>query len=130
MARRIMLIDDYESDLLFTRLILERCDQRYEVVEYDSAQEALQYLQSHPEHGISVILLDINMPGMDGFEFLQAYEMLPATKQAEAVVVMLTSSPDPRDRARAESFRSVRGYITKPIDKTTASGLVNLIGPN
>jgi len=130
MARRIMLIDDYESDLLFTRLMLERCDQQYEVVEYDSAQEALQYLQSHPGHGISVILLDINMPGMNGFEFLQAYEMLAATKQAEAVVVMLTSSPDPRDRARAESFGSVRGYITKPIDKATASGLVKLIGPN
>ena len=130
MARRIMLIDDYESDLLFTRLMLERCDQHYEVVEYDSAQEALQYLQSHPGHGISVILLDINMPGMNGFEFLQAYEMLAATKQAEAVVVMLTSSPDPRDRARAESFGSVRGYITKPIDKATASGLVKLIGPN
>jgi CheY-like chemotaxis protein len=130
MARRIMLIDDYESDLLFTRLMLERCDQQYEVVEYDSAQEALQYLQSHPGHGISVILLDINMPGMNGFEFLQAYEMLAATKQAEAVVVMLTSSPDPRDRARAESFGSVRGYITKPIDKATASGLIKLIGPN
>jgi CheY-like chemotaxis protein len=130
MARRIMLIDDYESDLLFTRLMLERCDQPYEVVEYDSAQEALQYLQSHPGHGISVILLDINMPGMNGFEFLQAYEMLAATKQAEAVVVMLTSSPDPRDRARAESFGSVRGYITKPIDKATASGLIQLIGPN
>lgn len=130
MARRIMLIDDYESDLLFTRLMLERCDQQYQVVEYDSAQEALQYLQSHPGHGISVILLDINMPGMNGFEFLQAYEMLAATKQAEAVVVMLTSSPDPRDRARAESFGSVRGYITKPIDKATASGLVKLIGPN
>ena len=130
MARRIMLVDDYESDLLFTRLMLERCDQQYEVVEYDSAQEALQYLQSHPGHGISVILLDINMPGMNGFEFLQAYEMLAATKQAEAVVVMLTSSPDPRDRARAESFGSVRGYITKPIDKATASGLVKLIGPN
>lgn len=130
MARRIMLIDDYESDLLFTRLMLERCDQHYEVVEYDSAQEALQYLQSHPGHGISVILLDINMPGMNGFEFLQAYEVLAANKQAEAVVVMLTSSPDPRDRARAASFGSVRGYITKPIDKATASNLMNLIDPN
>ncbi|MDP2418343.1 MAG: response regulator [Hydrogenophaga sp.] len=130
MARRIMLIDDYESDLLFTRLMLERCDQHYEVLEYDSALEALQYLQSNPLHGISLILLDINMPGMDGFEFLEVYENLADGKQAEAVVVMLTSSPDPRDRARAEAFGSVRGYITKPIDKATASGLMNFIGQN
>lgn len=130
MARRIMLIDDYESDLLFTRLMLERCDQHFEVLEYDSAQEALQYLQSHPVHGISVILLDINMPGMNGFEFLEAYEHLADGKQAEAVVIMLTSSPDPRDRARAETFGTVRGYITKPIDKATASGLMNFIGQN
>ncbi|MDP2092999.1 MAG: response regulator [Hydrogenophaga sp.] len=115
---------------MFTRLMLERCDQHYEVVEYDSAPEALQYLQSHPAHGISVILLDINMPGMNGFEFLETYETLAATKQAEAVVVMLTSSPDPRDRDRAASFASVRGYITKPIDKATASSLMNLIDPN
>lgn len=55
---------------------------------------------------------------------------MAATKQAEAVVVMLTSSPDPRDRDRAASFASVRGYITKPIDKATASSLMNLIDPN
>lgn len=130
MTRRIMLIDDYESDLLYTRLMLERCDQHYEVLEYDSAQEALHYLQSQPKHGVSVILLDINMPGMNGFEFLEAYENLADAKQAEAVVIMLTSSPDPRDRDRAQSFGAVRGYITKPIDKTTASGLMNFIGAN
>lgn len=128
MAHRVMLIDDNESDLLFTRLMLERCDQAYEVVEYESAQDALKYLQSDPAHGIAVILLDINMPGMNGFDFLEAYEKLAAAHQAEAVVVMLTSSPDPRDRARAEAFGSVRGYVTKPIDKATASGLVALFG--
>jgi CheY-like chemotaxis protein len=128
MTRRVMLIDDNESDLLFTRLMLERCDQAYDVVEYESAQDALEYLQSDPAHGIAVILLDINMPGMNGFDFLEAYEKLAAANQAEAVVVMLTSSPDPRDRSRAETFGTVRGYVTKPIDKATASSLVTLIG--
>ena len=128
MTRRVMLIDDNESDLLFTRLMLERCDQAYDVVEYESAKDALRYLQSDPAHGIAVILLDINMPGMNGFDFLEAYEKLAAANQAEAVVVMLTSSPDPRDRSRAETFGSVRGYVTKPIDKATASSLVTLIG--
>jgi CheY-like chemotaxis protein len=128
MLRRVMLIDDYESDLLFTRLMLERCGQAYDVLEHDSAQEALQYLQSHPAHGVALILLDINMPGMNGFEFLEAYEALTADQKAQAVV-MLTSSPDPREQQRALSFASVRGFVTKPLDPATASGLLNFL-PN
>lgn len=127
MTCRVLIIDDNENDLLFARLILDRLGDAFEVIEQESAKEALAFLRNQPDHGIQLILLDINMPGMNGFEFLADYENLLAEQRANAVVVMLTSSPDPHDQARAATFSAVRGYITKPIDKLSAQGLLNLL---
>jgi CheY-like chemotaxis protein len=122
-----MLIDDSESDLLFTRIILQRSAVPYEVLAFESAQEALRALKAGTVP-VDLILLDINMPGMNGFEFLEAYQALRGDQQADAVVVMLTSSPDAADRQRALAFSCVKGYVTKPIDRASADSLVELLG--
>lgn len=127
MSHRVMLIDDSESDLLYTRIILQRASAPYEVLAFESAADALSALKAGAEP-VDLILLDINMPGMNGFEFLEAYQALRGDQQADAVVVMLTSSPDPADRDRALSFPCVKGYVTKPIDRASADGLVQLLG--
>ena len=127
MIHRVMLIDDSEADLLFTRIMLQRCDVPYEVLAYESARAALADLRQQPRP-VDLILLDINMPGMSGFEFLDAYQQLCGTRQASAVVVMLTSSPDPVDRDRALAYPCVKGYVTKPIDLESAAGLRKLLG--
>jgi CheY-like chemotaxis protein len=74
-----------------------------------------------------MILLDINMPGMDGFQFLDAFEALPDDMRAGTIVVMLTSSPDPRDRMHAEAYSCVRGYVVKPISLAAARQLAGLL---
>ena len=131
MACRVMLIDDSETDLLYTRLILERSGRDYAVEEFDSAVDALERLRDPSAEPPHIILLDINMPAMSGFEFLQAYERervaAAAGADTAAVVVMLTTSPDPLDRQRAGRHRSVRGYVTKPIDPPTAAALIDLL---
>ena len=125
MLNCILLIDDSEPDLLFTRIVLERSGVTREVKSLESAREALAWLRDVASPGADLILLDINMPGMNGFEFLQAYEeQLPA--DYAPAVVMLTSSSDPAERRRAQSFRSVRGYVTKPLDTASAVGLADL----
>ncbi len=116
----VMIIDDSEADLLFTQIVLERSGRPWRVLPFESARDALGFLTSQAETAVELILLDINMPAMNGFEFLDAYEQLRSGHQARAVVVMLTSSPDPGDRARAMSFASVRGYVQKPIDIASA----------
>jgi CheY-like chemotaxis protein len=127
MSHRVMLIDDSESDLLYTRIILQRASVPYEVLAFETAQDALRALKAGGEP-VDLILLDINMPGMNGFEFLEAYQALRGDQQADVVVVMLTSSPDPADRERALAFPCVKGYVTKPIDRASADGLVRLLG--
>lgn len=122
----VMVIDDSEADLLFTRIMLERTCSRWRLLSFESAGDALRHLSRGDVEPVDLILLDINMPGMNGFEFLQAYRALGA-KRAPAAVVMLTSSSDPADRAHALSFPSVRGYVLKPLDAGAARGLVRYL---
>ena len=125
--KTVMLIDDSEADLLFSGIIVSRSGVCDDVLEFDCARDALAHLQQPGADDVDMILLDINMPGMDGFQFLQAYQQLQRAHQARAVVVMLTSSPDPRDREQAESFDCVRGYVVKPINIAAAQRLSELL---
>lgn len=129
MSCRVLTIDDNENDLLFTRIALQRSGVDFDIRAFERAQEALTWLATEPAHGTDLILLDINMPVMDGFAFLRAFEALPDAQRGHAVVVMLSSSSDPADRHRAAQHNSVRGFMNKPLDKDTAAGLVRLIGP-
>jgi CheY-like chemotaxis protein len=125
--KTVMLIDDSEADLLYSRIVVGRSGLCDDVLEFDSAQSALAHLGAAAGHDVDMILLDINMPGMDGFQFLQAYQELRGTNHAHAIVVMLTSSPDPRDRRQAEAFNCVRGYIVKPINLDSVRTLHGLL---
>jgi CheY-like chemotaxis protein len=123
----VLLIDDSDPDLLYTEVVLSASGVAHRILPFGTAQEALDYLQQPDGHRVDLILLDINMPEMDGFEFLAAYGQLHETHKARAVVVMLTSSPDPDDKARAMAFSCVKGYVVKPIDAASARGLVDLV---
>jgi CheY-like chemotaxis protein len=123
MYRQVMLIDDSDVDLLYGRLMIERAGIAQAVHGFVSAREALLHLQRPEGHEVDLVLLDINMPGMNGFDFLAAYEALDARQRPQCVVVMLTSSPDPDDRARAFSHSVVKGYVTKPMTRDAAQAL-------
>jgi CheY-like chemotaxis protein len=123
MPCRVMVIDDSELDLLYARIVLERLAEPVEVLAFDSARDALQSLQSAPVLP-RLILLDINMPGMNGFDFLAAYDRHAAAGGATAPVAMLTSSPDSQDRDRAFAHAAVCDYLVKPIDPGIAQALL------
>jgi CheY-like chemotaxis protein len=131
MLNRIVLIDDSEPDLIYSRIVLERSGIAREVQAFESAREALDWLQAPTCSGADVILLDINMPGMDGFEFLDALKQAGTCLAGSRLnqVVMLTSSPDPDDRARAASYPCVRGYLVKPLDKAAVLALPASLDP-
>lgn len=118
----VLLVDDSEFDRMYTAVILGRTGLPWAVQECESGAEALKAIAQAP--GLTaLILLDINMPGMDGFEFLDAFERLPQAQRGNTVVVMMSSSPLDTDRQRALAHAVVKDYVVKPLTLAQAQRL-------
>ncbi|TXC79009.1 response regulator [Luteibaculum oceani] len=115
---RILLVDDSRADNFLHKTILTKAQICEQVDIAMGGQEALDYL-STPVNGVypqpQIIFLDINMPGMNGWEFLEHYEQLPPEQKGEQIVVMLTTSLNPDDRQRAEQIESISYFENKPL---------------
>ncbi len=110
-----MLIDDEEFDQRQYIRVLQKSGLVETVLQYTYAEDALEHMSAHPDLEIDLILLDINMPRMNGFEFLEAAEEKLGAEFSKTAVVMLTTSLNPNDRVRAESYDVVRDFINKPL---------------
>jgi CheY-like chemotaxis protein len=123
----ILLVDDNEGDNVLHSIIIEEAQVSQQVKIATDGKEALSYLKNTLEAGTNfpkpeLIFLDLNMPGMNGFEFLKEYEKLNDGYQA--MIVILTSSDDPIERSEALSMKSVTDYINKPLDSDTLIELI------
>lgn len=122
----IMLIDDNKIDNFFHERVIKKCDAAKKIVIKESGQEALDYLISgNVTTQPDVIFLDINMPGMNGWEFLDHYKQLDKELQTAMVVVMLSTSENPDDRARAKTHGILADYKTKPLTKEMLEEVIN-----
>ena len=111
----VMLVDDDDADLFLHSLVLRDCDQVREVTAFQDPAQSLQFLRDNP-HRVDVLFLDINMPAMDGFAFLEEYSCIVREHLVQRQVVMLTSSVNPADRARAWAADVTITYLEKPLD--------------
>ena len=114
----VLLIDDEDTVNFYNEFILKDRGVTDHVVKAENGEEGLAYLKRCAEEGLpfpNLIFLDINMPVMNGFEFIEAYEALPNGHQADALVVMLTTSMHPEDLKRAKQFNSIKEYVYKPL---------------
>lgn len=117
---RVMIIDDTQIDRYIAKHILVKYDFSNELVEFDMATKAMAYLhqiKDQPELWPELILLDIRMPEMDGFQFLEKFSELYSAYKINCDVVILSSSLDPKDHERAEKFKQIKKFINKPINK-------------
>jgi CheY-like chemotaxis protein len=119
----LMIVDDDDVDQMMCKRILGRSGLVDTVLGYLYAEEALDHLKGNQIPSPDILLLDINMPRMTGFEFLEEMSQLPDDVQ-KPMVVMLTSSGNPSDKLRASEFKSVKGYLTKPLSEESLRRII------
>ncbi|MCO6360229.1 response regulator [Roseivirga pacifica] len=114
----IMLIDDDEPTNYLNKMVIEEAACAEQCITIENAKEALNYLKTFQELELprpDLIFLDINMPAMNGWEFLNAYETLNEDQKGRVVIIMLTTSLNPDDMEKARNYQDVDGYKSKPL---------------
>ncbi|MCW3084129.1 MAG: response regulator [Bacteroidetes bacterium] len=122
-----MLVDDNADDNFFHGRIIEKSDPAYVVVAEQTGKDALEYLKSEKKNNAlhpDLIFLDINMPGMNGWEFLEAYDKLEEKYKSRAIVIMLTTSENPDDRTKARAMNIASDFKTKPLTQEMLEEIV------
>jgi CheY-like chemotaxis protein len=116
----IMLIDDNKIDNFFHERVIKKSNAAEVVIATESGQEALEYLNSHNEILPNIIILDINMPGMNGWEFIEHYKKTGHNNKA-FIIVMLPASALP-DQNMLEHTKGVTAeFRSKPLTKEMLS---------
>ncbi|HRJ28316.1 MAG TPA: response regulator [Cyclobacteriaceae bacterium] len=124
-----VLIDDSEIDLFIQRRFLEVYSFTNNLIAYKSAQEAIDSLSSKTNNPApDIIFLDLNMPNIDGFGFLESFDKMDETVKAKSQIVVLTSSNNKHDKDQAFQYKNVIQYITKPIKQSDIDQLKKLLG--
>ncbi len=126
----ILLVDDDNATNMLNSFVIKKMELTKTVKVVLNGSEALDYLHSisEEEQCPEFIFLDINMPKMDGWEFLEEYREMNVERQ-RAKVILLTTSENPDDIEKAKNYPEILEYCNKPLTKEIINSLVNKYYP-
>jgi CheY-like chemotaxis protein len=124
--KAVMLIDDNEIDNLINQKMIEASTLSENIYVHTGAKSAIEFLRNIEKLGAAghsilpqIIFLDIDMPLMDGFQFLDEFEKFRVETKDICNIVMLTSSINPQDVNKSKKYNYVKKYINKPLKQDT-----------
>ena len=133
----ILLIDDDEATNFLSNIILEEAGVARHIKTKQTAKAALNYIEDSAHlNGTpnalpfpDLILLDMNMPAMDGWEFVEVYRELATKLDKQIVIVMLTTSLNPDDRIRAMAIPEILSFENKPLTVEIVQSIISRFFP-
>ena len=125
----ILLVDDDDTTNFLNESLIEEMKVANQIMVANNGKEGLDQLESYfREHGSSpqLIFLDINMPVMDGFEFLENFQQLDEAHKASVKIIMLTTSSSPVDIQKIKNL-GVNEFLSKPLTEEMLMRIVHSI---
>jgi CheY-like chemotaxis protein len=127
----VLLVDDDDGANFINRMIIEEAGITDHIEITLNGKEALEYLTGtgkYKDKGTRIapelILLDINMPVIDGWEFLDEYHKLEDSQKNRPTIILLTTSLNPDDKKRAEKNLAISSFENKPLDRKVLEKIV------
>lgn len=123
----VIMIDDDSDALEIYQMLIEKTGCADHFRTFNSGLNAFKFLDACIEQKVSFpkyILLDLNMPDMDGIDFIEKYEAQYASQHKDTEVIVLTSSVREKDNETALSYASVTHFISKPLSKDDLTSLI------
>lgn len=126
--KNLFLVDDDEIFTFLTKRTIEETQLVDQIKIFSNGQDAIEFLEkaaSNKELLPEVILLDINMPILDGWGFLEEFILLQPSMGKQITIYVVSTSISPYDLERAKNISGVSDFIIKPVTK---AGLINILG--
>ena len=122
----VLLVDDDTTNNFLNELLFQQLNVTDRLLTAEDGARALDLIENTAgPNEPALILLDVNMPGMGGIEFLEAYRQLPQAQRGATVIIMLTTTMDARDLSRLEEL-NIAGLVSKPLTKEKIDGILQL----
>jgi CheY-like chemotaxis protein len=123
-----IVIDDSKLDCFIAEKIIRNTGISESIKSFLQAKDALEYIRELPNDGLShtIMLVDIQMPVMNGFEFVEAFEQLPDEITDNFTIYIISSSINENDLKRVHNFKSVRQFLNKPLTSNNLAALLVL----
>lgn len=123
----VVLVDDDIIECETNRRLLFSTGKVDDIKEFTYAEEALEFLCTPQAEVVDLILLDLNMPRMDGFEFLESFRERRHSITGQPLIVVLTTSDSSKDMTRSHLYDEICQYFQKPL---SMEAFAHLLSPN
>ena len=124
----IAIIDDDSIFQFIAKRLVESINSKNETIVFSNGKDAIDFIHynlNEIDNLPDIIFLDINMPVMNGWQFLNKYIELKSKIKKEITIYIVTSSKNPDDFIKAESIHEVADYIVKPITREKYTSILN-----